>query len=180
MLTHVPTTLTVFPPLGWDAHPVALEAPVGGKTYPRLITRVRPPVGHPLPVAVYVQVKPLGRTVVLGLRPQSFMFTSCRYWWTTRRARSTEAGTGFDGLPRSLAGAAAATRAPSLAALVSFCFRVKAPLKSKIPTTNTSSKGRETANSTICDAWSSENRRRASVVGQRLRRIHSIIGFPSS
>src|SRR3984893_3939229 len=169
MLTHVPTTLTVPPP--WDVHPVGLEAPVDGKTYPRLIARVRPPVGHPLPIAVYVQVK-VGLwvgMVVFGSRPQSFIFTPSRYLSTTRRARSTEAGTGFDGLSRSLAGAAAGTRAPFLAALVTFCFKVKAPLKSKIPTTNASSKGRETANSTICAARASDDRRRARVVGQRLK-----------
>src|SRR5216684_1536904 len=54
---------------------------------------------------------------------------------------------------RSFVGRLEPKRAPSRAALFSFCFRLKALPKSKIPTTKTTSNGRATANSSNWDAW---------------------------
>ena len=51
-----------------------------------------------------------------------------------------------------IGGLACPKRAPSRVALLSSCFRLKAPPKSKIPTTNTIKSGSETANSAIDDA----------------------------
>ena len=51
-----------------------------------------------------------------------------------------------------------AKRAPSRAMLLSICFRLNAPPKSKIPTTKTTSNGRATANSSSCEPRVSEKR----------------------
>src|SRR5215470_17114800 len=59
---------------------------------------------------------------------------------------------------RSLVGCPAPTRAASRVTLVSFCFKLKAFPKSKMPMTITSSNGRATANSTICEPAESVRR----------------------
>src|ERR1700692_4749178 len=56
------------------------------------------------------------------------------------------------GMERSLVGWLAPKRAASRTALFNSCLRLKAPPKSKIPTTRTTSNGRETANSIMAAA----------------------------
>src|ERR1017187_6677358 len=124
-----------------------------------------PPPGQ---AAVEVQVRPLDQIGRCVLNPQSLIFSDSKELSTTQKASTTETG-GGGVFPRSLAGSAAATRAPSRAALVSFCLRVIALLKSKIPTTNKTSKGSDTANSAIWEARSSPKPRQ-SAANARIRR----------
>src|SRR2546430_17322641 len=80
-----------------------------------------------------------------------------RYDATRSRIAVTEAG--VPAADKSLVGRLEAKRAPSRAAPFSFCLTLNASPKSKIPTTTTIKSGRHTANSTICEAAKSPNKK---------------------
>src|SRR5579864_1888002 len=92
---------------------------------------------HLPPFAEYVHVVPATAGLVPTI-PQSSSLLEEKYDSTIQKASLTERG-GFAEISVMVSDAAA--RAASRAVLVSFCFRVNALLKSKIPTTNTTSNG---------------------------------------
>src|SRR6266849_3595710 len=103
-----------------------------------------------VPVVVNVQVSAAPGAPLAAASPQSLRALATRFLSTTSRTEQIEGGALQPPVSeRSAVGWFEATRAPCKAVLPSFCFTVNAVPKSNTPTTTTSSKGREMANSRI-------------------------------
>jgi hypothetical protein len=99
---------------------------------------------------VNVQVSGPVELPVAESNPQSLTFAAVRLFATVSRIAQTESG--VPQLPvrdKSRVVWLAPVRAASSAALWIFCFKLKAAPKSKMPTTSTTRRGSDTANSTI-------------------------------
>jgi hypothetical protein len=103
-------------------------------------------------VAVTVQIRVPVETGAVVPNPQSVpVGVTPAVSKDSPTARAIARTVGGMGLERSAVGWFDPTRAPSRAALLSFCFSPYAWLKSKMPISINAISGRDTANSTICE-----------------------------